>query len=146
MKVKIKKLSSIAKIPSYAKYGDAGMDFMATRIIEETEDQVTYGTDLAIEIPEGYVGLIFPRSSIRKYKLSLANCIGVIDAGYRGELMAVFNKRDGLHSVKYNVGVKGDNIFQMIIMPFPKIELEEVKVLTETERGDGGFGSTNLIK
>ena len=142
MKIKYKKLSSIAKKPEYAKKGDAGLDFMATRVISEDDDQIVYGTDISIEIPYGYVGLLFPRSSIRKYNLSLTNCVGVIDSGYRGELMAVFNKRKGNASKKYNSGYKGDNIFQLIIIPIPEIELEESDELSETDRGEGGFGHT----
>ena len=84
MKVRIKKLSPTAVIPTYAKVGDAGMDMVATRIINETLDSITYGTDIAMEIPNGFVGLVFPRSSIRKTNLHLSNSVGVIDSGYRG--------------------------------------------------------------
>lgn len=137
MEVKFKKLNSIAKTPTYAKYGDAGLDFTATRVISEDEYKITYGTDISIEIPYGYVGLLFPRSSIRKYDLTLTNCVGVIDAGYRGELMAVYNKNNGLASQKYG---NGDKIFQLIIIPIPKINLVEVNELSVSSRGDGGFG------
>src|SRR5690606_9748638 len=92
MKVKIKKLHKDAVIPSYAKAGDAGLDL--TAVSEEwNEDNsiVTYGTGLSIEIPEGYVGLLFPRSSIYKTKLNLSKSVGVIDSGYRGEIMLKFN-------------------------------------------------------
>lgn len=143
MKVKIKKLNQIAKLPEYAKEGDAGLDFTATRVVSEDEAQIMYGTDLSIEIPNGYVGLLFPRSSIKKYELTLANSVGVIDSGYRGELMAVFNKKVGNYSKKYNVG---DKIFQLIIIEYPKIELEESFELSNTERGEGGFGHSTAIK
>lgn len=139
MDVKIKKLSQNVKIPIYAKQGDAGLDFTATRIIQETESQITYGTDISIEIPEGYVGFGFPRSSIRKYELLLKNSVACIDSGYRGELMVVFEKTNGNFSKKYDIG---DRIFQLIILPFPKINLIESEELSETERGDGGFGHT----
>ena len=92
MKVKIKKLHPLAVIPTYAKSGDAGMDLVATSIISDTTFDITYGLGISIEIPEGFVGLVFPRSSIRKYDLALTNCVGVIDSGYRGELQATFNK------------------------------------------------------
>ena len=92
MKVRIKKLNENAVIPSYAKSGDAGMDLVATTIISETQTQITYGIGLAMEIPKGFVGLIFPRSSVRKTRLMLSNCVGVVDSGYRGELQATFNK------------------------------------------------------
>jgi dUTP pyrophosphatase len=139
MKVKIKKLSTDAVIPTYAKDGDAGMDLVATRIISNTTFDVSYGTDLAMEIPNGFVGLVFPRSSIRKYELVLSNSVGVIDSGYRGELQATFKKENGLDSLAYKVG---DRIAQIIIIPYPPIEFDEVNELSDTERGEGGFGST----
>ena len=139
MQVKIKKLNENAVIPSYAKDGDAGMDLVATKIISNTTFDVTYGTDLAMEIPKGFVGLVFPRSSIRKYELILSNSVGVIDSGYRGELQATFKKENGLDSLAYKVG---DRIAQIMIIPHPPIEFEEVDELSDTERGDGGFGST----
>ena len=139
MRVKIKKLNPLAEIPSYAKSGDAGMDLVATRIISNTTFDVSYGTDLAIEIPNGFVGLVFPRSSIRKYELVLSNSVGVIDSGYRGELQATFKKENGLDSLAYKVG---DRIAQNMIIPYPPIEFDEVAELSDTERGDGGFGST----
>ena len=90
MEVKIKKLCDSAVIPSYAKPGDAGMDLVATSRIFDKYGNVEYGTGLAMEIPEGYVGLLFPRSSISKQDLSLANAVGVIDSGYRGEIKFKF--------------------------------------------------------
>jgi dUTP pyrophosphatase len=138
MKVKIKRLHKDAVIPSYAKAGDAGLDLVATSIISFDKEQVTYGTGIAIEIPEGYVGLVFPRSSIRKYEQYLSNSVGVIDSGYRGEIQATFNSRY-YADVKYKVG---DKIAQILIMPYPSIEFEETDELSSTERGDGGFGST----
>jgi dUTP pyrophosphatase len=139
MEVRIKKLSENAVIPTYAKDGDAGMDLVATRIISNTTFDVSYGTDLAMEIPNGFVGLVFPRSSIRKYELVLSNSVGVIDSGYRGELQATFKKENGLDSLAYKVG---DRIAQIMIIPYPPIEFKEVNDLSDTERGDGGFGST----
>jgi dUTP pyrophosphatase len=139
MKVRIKKLSETAVIPTYAKDGDAGMDLVATRIISNTTFDVSYGTDLAMEIPNGFVGLVFPRSSVRKYELALSNSVGVIDSGYRGELQATFKKTNGLDSLAYKVG---DRIAQIMIIPHPPIEFKEVNDLSDTERGDGGFGST----
>jgi dUTP pyrophosphatase len=139
MKVKIKKLHSDAVIPTYAKSGDAGMDLVATKIISNTTFDVTYGTDIALEIPEGFVGLVFPRSSIRKYELILSNSVGVIDSGYRGEIQATFKKENGLDSLAYKVG---DRICQIMIIPHPPIEFVEVEELNNTERGAGGFGST----
>jgi dUTP pyrophosphatase len=138
MKVKIKKLSSDAVIPKYSKHGDAGMDLVATRIISYN-GQVVFGTDLAFEIPEGFVGYVFPRSSIRNTHYTLANSVGVIDSGYRGELQVTFNINEMKGAKSYQVG---DRIAQLIIMPIPPIEFEEVEELSDTERGEGGFGST----
>jgi dUTP pyrophosphatase len=162
MKVKIKKLCEEAIVPSYAKPGDAGLDLTAVSKIYDKYGNVSYGTGLAFEIPEGHVGLLFPRSSVSKTTISLANSVGVIDSGYRGEVMvkfkptcAYFNElgkdsEDGLtfdtcdavkddENVDYNIG---DKVCQLIIMPFPKVEISEVEELSDTERGEGGFGST----
>lgn len=137
--VPFKKLHEAAIIPTYAKPGDAGLDFIATEVISSTTFDVTYGTGLAMEIPNGHVGLIFPRSSIRNYELSLSNSVGVIDSGYRGEIQFTFKKLNGLDSLKYKVG---DKIGQIIIMPYPYIQTVEAAELSITERGVNGFGST----
>ena len=141
MKVRVKKLNENAVIPSYAKDGDAGMDLVATSIISTTSTQITYGIGLALEIPKGFVGLIFPRSSVRKTRLMLSNCVGVVDSGYRGELQATFNKINN-DSVSENDYKVGDRIAQIMIIPHPPIEFNQVDELSDTERGDGGFGST----
>ena len=137
--IKVKKLNDKATIPSYSKLGDAGMDLTITSMIENTTFSVTYGFGIAMEIPKQYVGLIFPRSSVRNQDLILSNCVGVIDSGYRGELQATFKKINGLDSMKYNVGDRGA---QIIILPYPKIYMAEVPELSDTDRGTGGFGST----
>jgi dUTP pyrophosphatase len=139
--VKVKKLDSNAVIPSYSKVGDAGMDLTITKEIENTSFSVSYGFGIAMEIPKGYVGLIFPRSSVRNQDLILSNCVGVIDSGYRGELQATFKKTQGLDSIKYKVGERGA---QIIILPYPTIYMTEVPELSNTERGSGGFGSTGV--
>ena len=137
--VKVKKLHPDAVIPSYSKVGDAGMDLTITREIENTTFAVSYGFGIAMEIPKGHVGLVFPRSSVRNQDLILSNCVGVIDSGYRGELQATFKKTNGLDSFKYKVGERGA---QIIILPYPTVYMTEVPELSETERGTGGFGST----
>jgi dUTP pyrophosphatase len=150
MKVNIKRLHPKAVIPQYAKVGDAAMDLVATTVIKDTPEQITYGMGIALEIPEGFVGLIFPRSSIRNTGLQLSNSVGVIDSGYRGELQATFNKvfnsefmydetKSLVPNDYYNVG---DRVAQIMIIPHPQIRFEEVDNLTTTERGIGGFGST----
>ena len=142
MQAKIKKLSSDAVIPTYAKDGDAGMDLVATSIVSEETFQITYGLGVAMEIPYGFVGLVFPRSSIRKTNLQLSNSVGVIDSGYRGELQATFNKIQGIDNVERENYKVGDRVCQIMIIPHPTIEFNEVNELSNTERGEGGFGST----
>ena len=152
MEVKIKKLNPNAVIPTYAKDGDAGMDLVATSIISDTPEQITYGMGIALEIPEGFVGLIFPRSSVRKTGLDLSNAVGVCDSGYRGELQATFNKVFGgdrfydetknTEDTSNNFYKIGDRIAQIMIIPYPPIEFKEVDELSDSERGEGGFGST----
>ena len=149
MKVKIKKISENAVIPSYARPGDAGMDLTATSKFFDEYGNICYGVGLAFEIPEGYVGLIFPRSSCSKKQLALANAVAVIDSGFRGEVVmkfkpsTVFNiGQFAIESPIYKNYNVGDRIAQMIIMPYPHIEFEETDELSETERGDGGYGST----
>ena len=146
MVLKFKKLNDTAVIPSYAKPGDAGMDLVATSIISNTTFDVTYGTGIAMEIPKGFVGLVFPRSSIRKTDLALTNSVGVIDSGYRGEIQATFKKIYGKNDVRIDeVDYKvGDRIAQIMIIPHPTIEFVEVDELSNTERGEGGFGSTGI--
>lgn len=143
MKVKIKKLNDFATIPTYATDGRAGMDITAISKTYDDDGNIVYGTGLAFEIPQGYVGLLFPRSSNAKKDLILSNSVGVIDSDYRGEVSFkfkpsyCFNKED--MDVIYNVG---DKVGQMIIVPYPHIEWEEVKELSETKRGKNGYGST----
>ena len=137
--VKVKKLTPEAVVPSYSKIGDAGMDLTITNIKENTSFSITYGFGIAMEIPKGFVGLVFPRSSVRNQDLILSNCVGVIDSGYRGELQATFKKTNGLDSIKYKVGERGA---QIVILPYPTIYMTEVPELSNTERGEGGFGST----
>lgn len=137
MNIKIKRLHPNAVIPKYAKPGDAAMDLTVTsKDWTGTHDFVTYSFGIALEIPEGYVGLIFPRSSIYKTGQMLTNSVGVIDSGYRGELKAVMTNDPAL---RYNVG---DRAAQIIIIPYPQVTFEEVAELSDSDRGAGGFGST----
>jgi dUTP pyrophosphatase len=142
MKVKIKKTHEAGVIPAYAKPGDAGMDLVAVSASwDDRSGIVTYDTGLSIEIPEGYVGLLFPRSSVSKTPLQLTNCVGVIDSGYRGSMMFKYRYLNEEDDSYYRVG---DRVGQIIIMPYPQIEFEEVEELSDTERGEGGFGSTGV--
>ena len=151
MKVKIKKLHKEAVIPAYAKTGDAGMDLTAVSVNSDEYGNLVYGTGLAFEIPEGYVGLVFPRSSNHKKDVILTNCVGVIDSGYRGEVMFKYKPIPSRFKPQHTVDVFrikefayeiGDRIGQIVIIPYPQIEFEEVEELSETERGIKGYGST----
>lgn len=141
--IPIKKLHPNAVVPKYAKPGDAGMDLTATSV-EINQNKAIVGFGIATEIPAGYVGLIFPRSSVHKTDFRLTNSVGVIDSGYRGEIRAVFDivgtRLDGESDAwDYKVG---DRCAQIIIMPYPRVEFATVDKLSTTERGDGGYGST----
>lgn len=151
MRVRIKKLHPDAVIPKYAKEGDACFDLTAIAIeffpksgefTSKPEEYAPlyfeYKTGLAIEIPEGYFGLIRPRSSISKTAL-IFNTSGIIDSGYRGELTVRF-KCSNLRTGK--VYEKGDRVAQLMILPYPHVIWEETNILSETERGTGGYGST----
>ena len=181
--VKLWKANINAIIPQYAKNGDAGMDLTAVSVTyDEKLDCFVYDTGICVAIPEGYVGLVYPRSSNRKTDAYMTNHVGVIDSGYRGNILVCFKNRTSQHIINacnclaydidaiadsvnsnsrcycegttcpniesnehdypYNVG---DRIAQIMIVPYPKVIFEEVDSkddLGETERGDGGHGST----
>lgn len=142
MKVRIKKLNDNAMMPTKAHAADAGFDLYCTsKEIDWTKRQIVCHTGLAFEIPEGYVGLIFPRSSVSNKPLIMANSVGVVDSGYRGEVTAKFNITDTRQSAFAHYQ-EGDRIAQMIIIPYPEIEFEEADSLSESDRGTCGYGST----
>lgn len=148
MKVNVKKLDGNAVLPTYAKHGDAGMDLTATSKNYDEHGNVVYGTSLAFEIPNGYVGLLFPRSSNTKKDLILGNSVGVIDSGYRGEVVFKFRPVMPLdRDIEFGPREHeiGDRIGQIIIMPYPQIEFNLVDELSSTDRGVGGFGSTDPV-
>ena len=141
MKVLFKKLVPEAQKPKFGKPGDAGADLVATSV-QLKNNQVIYGTGLAVEIPEGMVGLVFPRSSVRNYDLFMSNSVGVIDSGYRGEIMVTFNVKNP--SEPQEIYTEGDRIAQLVIVPVPLIQYAETQELSETARGEGGHGSTGV--
>jgi dUTP pyrophosphatase len=144
MKVNIKKLTPEATTPTYAKEGDAGMDLTATSV-KETDMYVEYGTGLAFELPKGFVGLLFQRSSVSKYHLSLANAVGVLDSGYRGEVSFRFKKTPNHTPLEYSKRYEiGDKIGQIMIIPYPKVEFTVTEQLLDSERGTGSYGSSGV--
>lgn len=149
MKVRFKKLSENAVAPNKAHPTDAGFDLTATSRVVDDYGNIVYGTGIAVEIPENHVGLIFPRSSVCKKELFLTNSVGVIDSGYRGEIMVKFKMTassldpltacENLERLIYKTG---ERIGQLIIIPIPEIEFIETDELSDTDRGTGGYGST----
>ena len=141
--VKFKKISHLAKAPEKAHQGDAGFDLFATEFNhpsgEDTGKYIEARTGISLEIPEGHVGLIFPRSSISKTKHYLRNSVGVIDSGYRGEIKLRFSFDDS--SSSYGIG---DKIAQIAFLKLPNVTLEESSDLSDSDRASGGFGSTGL--
>lgn len=187
MKVLIKRLNESAKLPTKAHESDAGFDLYATSRVFGKDGCATYGTGIAIEIPEGHVGLVFPRSSISRKDMMQTNSVSVIDSGYRGEIYVKFkptliyvdkpeygiehfspedydgtvqvdaetqevtfhgrNKsypdvREGHLPFPFRAYEVGERIGQLIILPYPAVEWEETETLSESDRGEGGFGSS----
>lgn len=144
MELKIKRLNDKAIMPIRAYKGDAGLDLTAIDIsLEQNEcgqTVVVYHCGLAVEIPEGYVGLIFPRSSISKKSMFITNAVGVIDSGYRGEITAKMHVTTDARPAMYTIG---ERFAQLVIMPLIDFNVTEVAELSESERGDGGYGSSD---
>jgi len=139
--MKVQKLVEHAEIPERAHKWDAGLDLVATDMYHDREyGFVEYGTGIAVEIPKGYVGLLFPRSSVSKKDLQLANSVGVIDSNYRGEVKLRYRHTDDPESSDvYSVG---DRVGQLVLVPCPQVRTLEVEKLSDTSRGTGGFGSS----
>ncbi len=142
MIIKFQKLDFTAQIPTKAHFSDAGFDLTATSMHHDTNNCIVYGTGLAVEIPQGYVGLVFPRSSIARKEILLSNAVGVIDSGYRGEIMAKFKMTKDYLDESQDYYAVGDRIAQLIIIPIPDIEFKECLMLSESTRGANGYGST----
>lgn len=148
IELKVKKLDDKAVLPSYATDGSNGLDLTALSINPQRDKDgdnhlLTVHTGLSIEIPEGYVGLIFPRSSISNKPFSLANAVGVIDSDYRGEITFKFRYNGQNHTNWTARGYDtGDRVGQLLLVEVPKVQVVEVESLEETTRGSGGYGST----
>lgn len=160
IQIPFKKLHKNAVIPTKATNGAAGYDCVATEIEFNVEHQyVVYKLGFAVAIPEGYVGLLYPRSSNRKTGVYIPNCVGVIDSDYRGEVSFTVKFTDDYINIEYNRIVKytddygiffevtppysvGNRVCQLVIQKLPDIHFMETDTLDETERGTGGHGST----
>lgn len=143
MELKFKRLKDRAVLPIRGTKGAAGIDLTCTDITtalnEANQLMMVYHTDLAVEIPEGYCGLLIPRSSIWKKSLILTDCVGVIDADYRGEIMAIMKATTDVVPAIYK---PGERFCQLVIVPVPEYTITESNELSDTERAEGGFGST----
>lgn len=143
MTLKIKRLSEEAILPIRAHNGDAGIDLTCTHITQELNECgqliLVYHTGLAVEIPEGYVGLLFQRSSVYKKSITMTNAVGVIDSGYRGEIMGKFRSTTDVVPAIFK---PGERFAQLVIVPYLDVQIEEVVELKESDRNENGFGST----
>ena len=144
MTLKIKRLTEDAILPIRAHKGDAGIDLTCTSITQELNECgqliLVYHTGLAVEIPEGYVGLLFQRSSVCKKSISLTNAVGVIDSGYRGEILGKFRSTTDVVPAIFK---PGERFAQLVIVPYLDVQIEEIAELSETQRGDNGYGSSD---
>ena len=142
MNIKVKKLKPDATVPTMGSKFAAGADLYSAEdedVVIEPGETKFIGTGLAMEIPEGYVGLVYARSGLAcKRGLAPANKVGVVDSDYRGEIKVALHN----HGKEAQTVEKGERIAQMVIAPYLSVNYEEADALSETERGDGGFGST----
>ena len=142
MKIKIKLLSDKAKLPVKGTTDSAGYDLTAASVFwDRSNNIISYGFGIALEIPKGYVGLIFPRSSVYKKNLDLSNCVGIIDSDYRGEISAKFRL---LNPNLDNVYISGERIAQIVFIKHDDVDFKISEELSETIRGDGGYGHTGV--
>ena len=143
VRVPIKMLSRDAQIPHTAYNGDAGVDLRSVeRIVLKPHERAMVATGLAIALPEGYAGFVLPRSGLAaKHGISIVNAPGLIDSNYRGELKVILLNNDSTDSFAIEIG---DRIAQLIVMPIPTINFEQVEELTESQRGESGFGSSGI--
>lgn len=143
MKIRFKRLDSTAAAPRRGTDGAAGYDLTANKVTIDVVDKSTViytcHSGLAVEIPKGHVGLLFPRSSVFKTKMQMSNGVGVIDSDYRGEVKAKFYLVGSDGGDAYEAG---ERFAQLVVIPIPSVEYEEADELTSTERGAGGYGST----
>ena len=137
----IQKVRPDAVVPSRAYAGDAGLDLAATERIElGPGERAVVPTGLAVAIPDGYAGFVQPRSGLAsRHGITIVNAPGLIDSGYRGELMVVLHNTDRTRAFVVEAGMR---IAQLVVLPIPEVELVEVDELPATERGGRGFGSS----
>jgi len=137
----IQKVRPDALVPARAYAGDAGLDLAATERIElGPGERAVVPTGLAVAIPEGYAGFVQPRSGLAsRHGITIVNTPGLVDSGYRGELMVVLHNTDRAEAFVVEPGMR---IAQLVVLPIPEVELVEVEELPPSERGERGFGSS----
>jgi len=167
MELKVKLMDG-APLPRHAKPGDAGMDLTTREKVSLAPGEtVTVGTGVAVEIPDGYVGLVFPRSGLGARGINLSNCVGVIDSGYRGEIKVPLHNNHHVDNVLVNMGEdvfgaefplrvklkgesmtveRGERVAQLVVVPVVQVECMQVDELSDSERGSGGFGSSGRVE
>lgn len=137
--MKVKLVNEYEQLPTRGSKDAAGLDLYCPfhiKVPADSQKKIPLG--IAVEIPQGYIGLLVPRSSMSKTPLRCANSVGIIDADYRGELSIAY---ENISCSDYTI-FRGDRIAQLIIVPIAIVDVEEAQTLSETERGDGGYGST----
>lgn len=141
--LRVMRLRDDAVLPTRAHSGDAGLDLSACETVTiGAGERVVVGTGLAVAIPDDHAGLVVPRSGLAlRHGLSIVNTPGVIDAGFRGEIRVILLNTDREHALTVERGMR---IAQLLVVPARPVEVVEVRELTETARGEGGFGSSGL--
>jgi dUTP pyrophosphatase len=141
MELRVARLRDDARLPSRAHDGDAGLDLHAAEAARiEPGERASVGTGIAVEVPEGYAGLVLPRSGLAaRHGIALANAPGLIDSGYRGEVRILLLNTDRSETFEIK---PGDRIAQLVIAPVGGLEPVEVAELAPSSRGEGGFGSS----
>lgn len=141
MELKVK-LTDGAPLPRHAKPGDAGMDLTTRETVTiYPGETVMVGTGVAVEIPQGYFGMVVPRSGLGSRGINISNCCGIIDSGYRGEIKAPLHNNRSIMGRSETIE-RGERVCQLIVVPYVECECVEVDELAESERGEGGFGSS----
>ena len=144
MELKFKKLNEKAVLPTRAHSTDAGLDLTTYGFTQEVDASgklvLVYHTGLAVEIPEGHMGLLFMRSSVATKSVTMTNCVGIIDSGFRGEIIGKFKITTDSIPTVYQ---EGERVMQLVVMPYPQFEPVFVEELAEGDRGENGYGSTN---
>src|SRR5579875_2533486 len=141
VRIEVRRLPHAAGLPAYAHPGDAGADLVSAQDVELAPGQrAAVPTGIAVAIPEGYVGLVHPRSGLAlRHGLAMVNAPGTIDAGYRGEVRVLLVNLDPAQRIQL---LRGDRIAQLVVQPVVRADFVEVDELPSTARAEGGFGST----